>query len=281
MCCPRIIFSGVVVLLWMQRAALADPILLDDFSTNLTLSNVQFFALNADGSINPTGSTSGSAISNLFKRVQLAPGNMARWNDGSIASPAAGVLGGVRSVEIRNGTSSNQTSNFKIFNGVMEVDSPSANMLCLSCLMYDFGSSPKDFSSVGTILLDFTNFDQSARSHVRLSVYISDGVNTASGVIDTSTAVVGLNRFYLMGLNRWDWVNKSSVRSVRLDFTTVNPGVDFKLTSVAFSHAPEPSTFGVIALILGIPTGFRALRERRKWKLGGLLSSAGNLNAVS
>ena len=265
----------------MQRAALADSILLDDFSTNLTLSNVQFFALNADGSINPTGNTSGSTISNLFKRVQLAPGNMARWNDGSVASPAAGVLGGVRSVEIRNGTSSNQASNFKIINGVMDVDSPSANMLCLSCLMYDFGSSPKDFSSVGTILLDFTNFDQSARSHVRLSLYVSDGVNTASGVIDTSTAVVGLNRFYLMGLNRWDWVNKSSVRSVRLDFTTVNPGVDFKLNSVAFTHAPEPGTFGVIALVLGVPVGFRAITKRRKRSQTGSLSSAGIFHAVS
>lgn len=281
MCCRRIIFTGFVMLLWIQPVARADSILLDDFSTNLTLPNVQFFALNADGSINPTGSTAGSMTSSFWKRVQLAPGNMARWNDGSIASPAAGVLGGVRSVEIRNGTSSNQTSNFKIFTGVMEVDSPSANMLCLSCLTYDFGSSPKDFSIVEAILLDFTSFDASAQSHVRLSVSLSDGVTTASGLIDTRTAVVGMNKFYLMGMNKFSLLNMSSIRSVRLDFTTTNPGVDFKLNSVAFTHAPEPSTFGALALVLGIPVGVRAMRLRRKRNCRDIESSAGDFIAAN
>lgn len=281
MCCRKIIFLGLFVLLGIQRTVLADPILLDDFSTNLTLDNVRFFALNADGSINLAGSTVGSSTSSTWNRVQLAPGHMARWNDGSIASPAAGVLGGVRSVEIRNGTSSNQRSNFRIFNGVMEVDSPSANMVSLSCLMYDFGTSPQDFSIVKSILLNFTSFDQSAQNHVRLSVYLSDGVTTASGVIDTSTAKVGTNKFFLTSLDRWNLLNMSSIRSVRLDFTTVNPGVDFKLNSVAFTHAPEPSTFGAIVMVLGIPISFRALKERRKRIRPGRYSSAGDFNAVN
>jgi hypothetical protein len=43
-----------------------------------------------------------------------------------------------------------------------------------------------------------------------------------------------------------------SIRSVKLDFTATNPGVDFRLNSVAFTHAPEPSFFGVLAIVIGV-----------------------------
>jgi hypothetical protein len=248
----RIFHASLVMLLVLHQTAYGDSILLDDFSTNLTLGNVRFYALNPDGSINPAGSTSGSSVSTVLQRVQVGSGNMATWSDGTSASPAAGVLGGIRTVEIRNDDLSNQASSFKIFNGVMDVNSPSANVLCLACLTYDFGSAPQDFTIVKKIILDFTSFDQSARNNVRLNVSLYDGYKTAYGVIDTSTATVGSNKFFLTSLTNWGQLNMGSIRSVRLDFTATNPGVDFRLNSVAFTHAPEPSFFGVLAIVIGV-----------------------------
>lgn len=264
----RILHASLLMVLVLHQTAHGDSILLDDFSTNLTLDNVRFYALNPDGSINPAGSTSGSSVSRVLQRVQVGAGNMATWSDGTSALPAAGVLGGIRTVEIRNDDLSNQSSSFKIFNGVMDVNSPSANVLCLACLMYDFGSAPQDFRIVKKIILDFTSFDRSAQDNVRLSMSLFDGHKTAYGVIDTRTATVGSNKFFLTGLTNWGQLNMGSIRSVKLDFTATNPGVDFRLNSVAFTHAPEPGFFGALACVAAFPAILKArkgfCRRRRQ-----------------
>jgi len=255
--------GGMFLLALAQATVFADSILLDDFSTNLTLSNVVFSALNSDGTVNPTGSTAGSVVSTFWNRIELAPGNMATWTDTVSPSFPNGILGGVRSGEIRNGTGSNQKSNFKILNGVMNVDSPSANMLCLTCLTYNF-STRQDFSIVSRLIVDFTTFDVSARGKVTMSVSLFDGVTTSSGDLTTTTVNAGLNYFWLTGTQNWGRLNMSQIQQVKVGFATNTPGVDFTVNSLAFTHAPEPNSLIVLGAITGISVVIRQFKNRRR-----------------
>lgn len=253
----------LLVLQLLSASANAD-ILLDDFSTNLSNSNLTFFALDSSGNIASGGSTLGSSF-NSTGRITLAPNNMARWTDTVSPTSPLGILGGVRSGEIRNGAASTQTSSFKINYGTMGIDSPSRNMLCLACLSYNFAAAPQDFSSIARLIISFVGSDLTAQRQVAVSISLTDGVTTSAGLLDNSAATLGTNYYWLSGLPNWSRLNKSQIRGIDVSFTTNVAAVDYQVTEISFTHAPEPNSLLFLGIAFAFPAMLRfAMLRRRK-----------------
>jgi hypothetical protein len=251
----------LLVLQLLSASANAD-ILLDDFSTNLSNSNLTFYALNSSGNIDTVPPSAGNSFSTTG-RISLAPNNMARWTDTVSPTSPLGILGGVRSGEIRNGAASTQTSSFRINNGTMGIDSPSRNMLCLACLSYNFSAAPQDFSSIARLIISFTGSDLTAQRQVGISVSITDGVTTSAGLLDNSTTTIGTNYYWLTGLPNWSRLNKSEITGIDISFTTNVAAVDYSITEISFTHAPEPNGLFFLGIAFAFPAILRYAMIRR------------------
>jgi hypothetical protein len=237
----------------LSASAKADTIVLDDFSLNLTAANLTFSALDGSGSTSTNNTTPPN-------RIQLAPNYKATWTDGT-SGAQNGILGGVRSGEIRN-SSGTGNSILRISAGTLGVDSPQYNMLCLACLTYNV--SPQDFSSIAQMIVNFTAFAPQYRGLAEVSVSLSDGTRTASGLFSTNTAVVGNNSYWLTGLTNWYQLDKTNIRQVVVGFNATSNAVDFNVNSISFTHAPEPNSFACLVALLGIAATLRLLKSRHR-----------------
>lgn len=249
-------YKGLCLLMLMallSASAKADTIVLDDFSLNLTAANLTFTALDGSGSTNSNNSTPPN-------RIQLAPNYKATWTDGT-SGAQNGILGGVRTGEIRNGVGVGN-STLRISLGTMGVDSPQNNMLCLACLTYSF--SPQDFSSIARMVVNFTAFAPQYRGLAEVTVSLSDGTRTASGLFSTSTASVGNNSYWLTGLTNWYQLDKRNIRQVVVGFNATSNAVDLNVNAISFTHAPEPSSFACLAVVLASATTLRLLKYRNR-----------------
>jgi hypothetical protein len=144
----------------------------------------------------------------------------------------------------------------------MGVDSPQNNMLCFSCLTYNF--SPQDFSSIARMVVNFTAFATQYRGLAEITVSLSDGTRSASGVFVTNNAIVGDNNYWLTGLPNWNQLDMRNIRQVMVGFNATSNAVDFTVNSISFTHAPEPNSFACLASVLAIAATIRLLKSRHR-----------------
>lgn len=243
-----------------------DIIILDDFSTGLTFDDGnagtplggKFF--NSSNQEIPAGfgNTYVSWGGNGGGTVQVNPGVTARWVDTDVTD---GILGNTRTAEVKNASGSSRSSISMLggTTGNANINSPSANVMCLTCFAYSF--APIDVLLHHIFWIDFVAIDSTARGNLQARLHLSDGTNTAIATLSTASAIVGKNRFELMGASNWGALNKAAVTSAMIEFTSSTNGVDFVVDALLFSTNPEPGTFAIMALGTLAVVGLR-LRKR-------------------
>jgi hypothetical protein len=233
-------------------ACMADIMTIDSFSTSLSFTNGVF--KNSAGTVISPGGSNIYDSANKFVRVDN--GNSAEWQD-----TGAGILGGTRKVLITNNPAPVgpwKSSTLTINSGELGVNSPSNNFLCLTCLQYSFALTPVNVALYHFVRIDLSAFNPVYKPSFQTRLSISDGTTTA--VLTMSNFIQGINKFDLSAASNWTTLNKSSVTSAMLEFTTSANGVDFNADMIAFSTNPEPGTFGILAAAMaGV-----AVRKYRK-----------------
>lgn len=246
-----------------------DIITIDSFSTALSFTNGVF--KNSSGTIISPGGSNIYDSANKFVRVDN--GNSAEWQD-----TGTGILGNTRKVLITNNPAPAgawKSSTLTINGGELGVNSPSNNFLCLTCLQYSFALTPVDVLLYHFIRIDLSAFNPAYKSSFQTRLSISDGTTTA--VLTMSNFVQGINKFDLAAASNWTTLNKASVTSAMLEFTTSANGVDFNADMIAFSTNPEPGTFGILAASIAL----LALRRFRKGRNDALCRSTPSLAVQS
>jgi hypothetical protein len=239
----------------------ADTILLDDFSTGLTFGGGTFY--NSSNQQIPSGS--GNSYSpwggNGGGTLNLNPGVTARWVDTDVTN---GILGNTRTAEVKNASGTSRSSITMVggINGNANINSPVENVMCLTCFTYSF--APIDVMTHHIFYITFVGLDATARGNLQARLHFSDGANTAIATLDTSAAVIGKNRFDLMGALNWNSINRYAVTSAMIEFTSSTNGVDFVVDSLMFSTNPEPGTFGVLSIATLLVAGLSIQRRRNR-----------------
>lgn len=212
-------------------APMAQAVTLDDFSD----TNVAMFAL------------------------LTAPGTQ-NYNDLGVT----GVAGGDRRIEYSASAASSLVNSVGFEVALGNAAYASGPMADGSLkLLYDGATLGSDLGFVDDILLDFLNFDLASSLSMPVTVTVSDGVNSASGVVTLMSSFNVLTTFVLdldtlpgIGL-----VNRNNLASVLFEF---EPGVgaDFTLAGLR-TQVPEPSSFvfGAVAVMAAGGFGWRRRRQ--------------------
>jgi len=142
---------------------LGDTITLDDFSTGLTFAGGKFFN-SSNQQVTAAGNTYTPWGGNGGGTLQVNPGITARWTDTDTTN---GILGDTRSAVVTNasGISRSSISMLGGTNGVANINSPVANVMCLTCFAYSF--APIDVLKHHIFLIDFTALDATARGNLQ------------------------------------------------------------------------------------------------------------------
>lgn len=249
----RIFISLLSLLVLSPTTCRSDTIILDDFSTGLTFDDGnpattrggKFFNSSNQEISSGSGNTYTAWGGNGGGTVQLNPGITARWVDTDVTD---GILGDTRSAVVTNasGTSRSSISMTGGNTGNANINSPVANVMCLTCFAYSF--APIDVLLHHVFLIDFVALDSTARGNLQARLTLSDGTNSAVATLSTASAIVGRNRFDLATSSNWASLNKTAVTSAMIEFTSNTNGVDFVVDALLFSTNPEPGTFAVLAL---------------------------------
>lgn len=257
--CVRQILKFSMLLAALSPAmCLGDTITLDDFSTGLTFAGGKFFN-SSNQQVTAAGNTYTPWGGNGGGMLQVNPGITARWTDTDTTN---GILGDTRSAVVTNasGISRSSISMLGGTNGVANINSPVANVMCLTCFAYSF--APIDVALRHILIINFTALDATARGNLQARMTLSDGINSAVATFSTATAVIGSNRFDLREAANWGSLNQYAVTSAMIEFTSTTNGVDFVVDGLLFSTNPEPGSFAVLALGLIAFAGIRTYRRR-------------------
>ena len=235
--------ASLLLTLATVQTAVADIVILDDFSTSIQFNN---------------GSFSGSDSRNDFwsPEVTIAPGVTATWYDSG-----SGILGGRRNVEAQNAATSTQSSLISI-DDYLSVNSPSANFMCATCLSYTFAALNVEFYH--KLVIDVLSLDAAAKNHLQGVLKLKDASgNTAIANIAGNTLFAGRNKIELHSMQNWNGINRTNIVFAEMSFLTTQPAVDFTIDTLAFATNPEPSTFVVMGLAFATAAALR-FRKRSK-----------------
>ena len=236
----------IVLLASVTNTALADTIVLDDFSQIISPDS---------GVVTFSGSGAGSSTFDaLTGEISLAPNTTASWTE-TLTGPAR--LWNKRSGDL---AASGGTSNATLYvdNGFLAAALPNDLSQSLTFSYYDSPDVEKNLTAAGDVFyLKVLTSDNNVAGSIKL--YDANGQTGTAGFVIGGTGVPSTVSVSLASI--YQTVNRS--RITRADVSLVMPNAtDLQLDSMYFAPVPEPSSV-IIGLMAAVFTGITVARKRR------------------
>ena len=242
-----LLLSGLIAM-----PCVADTIMVDDFTTNLTFRNQ-----NGSGTDGVFGTEVAEYLPAPDYQINLGETNTATWQD-----TGSGIISGTRKAFMSITSVPNSGAYSIIKDGLMSVNPDVDTKLASLKLTYNMPSPQKiDISNFSYFVIHFESFDSSTQGQLRVAVTMSDAAHTATSYFNNPTLVTGDNRFDLRGTPVMTAIDYSQVQSMSIDISSTVTGTEFRIDS--FSFAPVPEASMPVALGTGI-AGFFTVRKIRR-----------------
>ncbi len=235
----------IVLLASVTNTALADTIVLDDFSQIISPDS---------GVVTFSGSGAGSSTFDApTGEISLAPNTTAIWTE-TLTGPAR--LWNKRSGDLAaSGGTSNATLN--VSSGSLAAALPDDLSQSLTLSYYDSPDVEKNLTAAGDVFYLKVLSDNNVAGSIKL--YDANGQTGTAGFVIGGTGVPSTVSVSLASI--YQTVNRS--RITRADVSLVMPNAtDLLLDSMYFAPVPEPSSV-IIGLMAAVFTGITVARKRR------------------
>lgn len=242
-----LLLSGLIAL-----PCMADTIVIDDFTTNLTFRNQ-----NGSGTDGVLGNAESGYSGDPDFQVDLLNTSTATWQD-----TGTGIISGTRKAFMSTTSVPYSGAYAIIQGGLMSVNPDVDTTLTSLKLTYEMPSPQKiDISNFTYFVVNLESFDASSQGQLRVAVTMSDAAHTATTYFSNPTLVTGSNVFDLRGTPVMTAIDYSQVQSLSIDISSTVTGTEFRIDS--FSFAPVPEASMPVALGVGIAGFFTARKIRR------------------
>lgn len=240
----------------MALPCVADTIMVDDFTTNLTFRN-----RNGSGADGVFGTEVSEYVSSPYYQINLGETNTATWQDSG-----SGIISGTRKGFMSTTSVPDSGAYTIIKDGLLSVNPDVDTTLASLKFTYDMPSPLKiDISNFTYFVIHFESFDASSQGQLRVAVTMADAAHTATAYFNNPTLVTGDNLFDLRGTPVMTAINYSQVQSLSIDISSTATGTEFRIDSFSFVPVPEASMPVAIGVgIAGFFTARKIRRSRRK-----------------
>ncbi|MEI7700649.1 MAG: hypothetical protein WCK86_12695, partial [Planctomycetia bacterium] len=152
---------------------MADTLLIDDFSTNLLFRNQ-----NGSGDQGVFGTVVSDYLGDPDYQINLGETNTALWQDSG-----SGIISGRRKGSISISSIPDSGGYFIINGGLLSANTDVNTVLSSLQMTYEMPSGTKiDMSDWSYFVISFKDFDETARTHLRVALSVSDSASIADAV---------------------------------------------------------------------------------------------------